>query len=81
MLRGGSAKKQSKMLLRGAVAMPERTITIKKERGFVRLTVEPAPFGGFGLPSTYSSTGLAQSAAERLQRERGWSIERGSNAN
>lgn len=57
--------------------MVERTISIKQERGFVRLTVDPAPVGGFGLPSTYSSAGLAQSAAERLQREHGWSIEGG----
>ena len=55
--------------------MPDRTITIKQERGFVRLTVEPAPDGGIGLPSTYSSAGLAQSAADRLHRERGWKIE------
>ena len=61
--------------------MPDPTITIKQERGFVRLTVEPSPVGGFGLPSTYSSTGLAQTAAERLQREHGWSIKGGSHAN
>ena len=61
--------------------MVERTITIKQERGFVRLTVEPAPVGGFGLPSTYSSAGLARSAAERLQREQGWSIKGEVHAN
>ena len=69
------------MPLLAAVAMPDRTITIKQERGFVRLIVEPAPVGGFGLPSTYSSTELAQSAADRLHRERGWSIKGGSHAN
>lgn len=57
--------------------MAERIITIKQERGFVRLTVEPPPSGGFGLPSTYSSTGLAQFAADRLHREHGWEIEGG----
>lgn len=61
--------------------MAERMINITQERGFVRLTVEPAPVGGFGLPSTYSSIGLAQAAAERLQREHGWSIKGSSNAN
>ena len=69
------------MLWRVVAAMAERTIIIKQERGFVRLTVEPPPVGGFGLPSTYSSTGLAQAAAGRLQRERGWSIKGDSDAN
>lgn len=54
--------------------MPKPSITIKQERGFVRLLVKPCPPEGFGLPSTYSSLGLAQEAAERLHRERGWSI-------
>ncbi len=62
-------------------AMVKHSITIKQERGFVRLTVEPTPPDGFGLPSTYSSAGLAQAAAERLQRERGWSIKGGSHGN
>ncbi len=61
--------------------MPDHTITLKQERGYVRLSVEPPPSGGFGLPSTYSSAGLAQAAAERLQREHGWSIKGGSHAN
>ena len=61
--------------------MPDRTITITQERGFVRLTVQPSPIGGFGLPSTYSSTGLALAAADRLQREHGWSIKGDSHAN
>ena len=60
--------------------MPERTITIEQERGFVRLTVQPTPVGGFGLPSTYSSAGLAEAAAERLQREHGWSYKGVSHA-
>ena len=60
--------------------MPDHTITLKQERGFVRLAVELALVGGFGLPSTYSSTGLAQAAADRLQRERGWSIKGESHA-
>ena len=63
------------------VAVVERLIKIKQEHGFVRLTVEPPPAGGFGLPSTYSSTGLAQAAAERLQREHGWAIKGVSHAN
>lgn len=58
--------------------MANHCITIKQERGFVRLSVEPTPPDGFGLPSTYSSAALAQSAAERLRRERGWSIKGGS---
>ena len=50
-------------------------VSVKQERGFVRLIVTPEPVGGFGLPSTYSSMGLALSAAERLQKERGWQLE------
>ena len=69
------------MPLLAAVAMPDRTITIKQERGFVRITVEPSPVGGFGLPSTYSSAGLAQLAAERLRREHGWPIKGESHDN
>ena len=61
--------------------MPDNLITLKQERGFVRLIVDPAPIGGLSLPSTYSSIGLAQAAAERLQREHGWSIKGISNAN
>ena len=61
--------------------VPDHFITLKQERGFVRLTVEPAPVDGVGLPSTYSSFGLAQAAADRLRRERGWSIKGGSHAN
>lgn len=52
----------------------ERCISVRQERGFVRLIVTPEPAGGFGLPSTYSSMGLALSAAERLQKERGWQL-------
>ena len=69
------------MLWRVGAAMPDHFITLKQERGFVRLTVEPSPFGGFGLPTTYSSTGLALAAADRLQREHGWSIKGDSHAN
>ena len=46
----------------------ERCISLKQERGFVRLIVTPEPDGDFGLPSTYSSMGLALLAADRLQR-------------
>ena len=52
--------------------MPEHSVSIKQERGFVRLIVTPEPDGGTGLPSTYSSATLAEQAAARLQRERGW---------
>lgn len=69
------------MLWRVVGAMPDHIITLKQERGFVRLIVDPVPIGGFGLPSTYSSIVLAQAAAERLQREQGWSIKGGSHAN
>jgi hypothetical protein len=57
--------------------MTERTIILKQDRGFVRVTVERPIAGGFGLPSTYSSEGFAQSAVDRLRRERGWSIKSG----
>ena len=69
------------MLWRVVAAMPDHIITLKLERGFVRLFVDPSPVGGFGLPSTYSSIGLAQAAADRLHREHGWSIKRDSHAN
>lgn len=58
--------------------MPDHIITLKQERGFVRLTVEPSPSGGIGLPTTYFSAVLALSVAERLHRERGWIIGGGS---
>lgn len=53
----------------------ERAVSVKQERGFVRLIVTPEPTGGFGLPSTYSSMGLALTAAERLHKERGWQLD------
>lgn len=60
--------------------MGSHTVTIKQERGFVRLLVEPTPPDGVGLPSTYSSLPLAQEAAERLRRERGWKVKGNSHA-
>lgn len=53
----------------------ERAVSVRQERGFVRLIVTPEPAGGFGLPSTYSSLGLAISAAQRLHSERGWRLD------
>lgn len=53
----------------------DRCVSVRQERGFVRLIVTPEPLGGFGLPSTYSSIGLALSAADRLCKERGWHID------
>ena len=55
-------------------------ITLKQERGFVRLIVQPVPPDGTGLPGTYSSMPLAQEAAERLHRERGWKLKGNSHA-
>ncbi len=52
----------------------ERSVEVRQERGFVRLIVSPEPAGGCGLPSTYSSMGLALLAAERLRKERGWNL-------
>ncbi len=52
-------------------------ISIEQQRGFVRLSVNPTPVEGIGLPSTYSSRVLAAEAAERLARERGWKWEGG----
>jgi hypothetical protein len=53
----------------------ERLVSVQQERGFVRLIVTPVPADGIGLPSTYSSMFVATSAAERLCRERGWSLD------
>lgn len=50
-------------------------ISIEQQRGFVRLSFNPAPLEGIGLPTTYSSVALAAEAAERLARERGWKWE------
>ncbi|MFD1767975.1 hypothetical protein ACFSAG_14100 [Sphingorhabdus buctiana] len=61
--------------------MGSHTVTIKQERGFVRLIVQPVPPEGTGLPSTYSSLHLAQEAAERLHRERGWMFKGNGHAN
>jgi len=58
-------------------ALVSHTISIKQERGFVRLLVKPAPADGLGLPATYSSLQLAQEAADRLRRERGWLLAKG----
>lgn len=60
-----------------SVSSQERVISLRQERGFVRLIVTPEPAGGFGLPSTYSSMVLALLAAQRLQKERVWRLEGG----